>query len=35
MKEIIPKIARSAGYEDTRHSPETIHTARLLRCLPF
>jgi FkbM family methyltransferase len=33
MKEVIRKIARKAGYEITRYSPETNHTARLLRCL--
>ncbi len=33
MKEVIRKIARRCGYEITRYSAETNHTARLLRCL--
>lgn len=33
MKEYIRTLARRCGYEITRYSPATNHTARLLRCL--
>lgn len=33
MKEFIRTLSRRCGYEITRYSPATDHTARLLRCL--
>ena len=33
MKEFLRSVARRCGYEISRYSPETNHTARLLRCL--
>lgn len=33
MKELVRSVARRCGYEISRYSAETNHTARLLRCL--
>jgi len=33
MKEFVRKMARKAGYEITRYSPETNYLARLLSCM--